>query len=104
MEENAIGVMAVDNLPCELPKDASTEFGKMFIEHVLEPLTGNDPEEIIGRATETINGELTPHFDYLQDYLEGKGLNIFQIGYCLCRVICLENKASCHQYICPTVD
>ena len=40
-----IGVMAVDNLPCELPKDASTEFGKMFIDHVLEPLTGNDPEE-----------------------------------------------------------
>jgi saccharopine dehydrogenase (NAD+, L-lysine forming) len=72
MDENAIGVMAVDNLPCELPKDASSEFGKMFIEHVLEPLTGNDPEEIIVRASETINGELTPHFDYLQDYLEGK--------------------------------
>jgi len=73
MDENAIGVMAVDNLPCELPKDASSEFGKMFIKHVLEPLTGNDPEEIIERASETINGELTPHFDYLQDYLEGKG-------------------------------
>ena len=42
--ENAVGVMAVDNLPCELPKDSSEEFGKMFIDHVLEPLTGNDPE------------------------------------------------------------
>jgi alanine dehydrogenase len=71
-QENSIGVMAVDNLPCELPKDASSEFGKMFIEHVLEPLTGNDPEEIIYRASETINGKLTPHFEYLTDYLEGK--------------------------------
>ena len=35
-----IGVMAVDNLPCELPKDASVDFGKMFIEHVIEPLRG----------------------------------------------------------------
>ena len=71
-KENAIGVMAVDNLPCELPKDASEEFGKMFINHVLEPLTGNDPEDIIFRASETINGKLTPHFKHLQDYLEGK--------------------------------
>ena len=71
-DQNSIGVMAVDNLPCELPKDASTEFGKMFIEHVLEPLTGNDPENIIFRASETMNGELTPHFAYLSDYLEGK--------------------------------
>ena len=69
---NSIGVMAVDNLPCELPKDASMEFGKMFIDFVLEPLTGNDPEGIIYRASETINGKLTPHFEYLQDYLEEK--------------------------------
>ena len=70
--ENAVGVMAVDNLPCELPKDASEEFGKMFINHVLDPLIGNDPEDIIFRASETVNGKLTPHFKYLKDYLEGK--------------------------------
>ena len=70
--KNTVGVMAVDNLPCELPKDASLEFGKMFIDHVLEPLTGNDPENIIYRASETINGKLTPHFEYLQDYFWGK--------------------------------
>ena len=64
--------MAVDNLPCELPKDASEEFGNMFISHVLEPLTGNDPEDIIYRASETLNGKLTPHFKYLEDYLKGK--------------------------------
>ena len=70
--ENSIGVMAVDNLPCELPKDASVSFGEMFIDHVLEPLLGNDPEDIIYRASETKEGQLTPHFAYLQDYLEGK--------------------------------
>ena len=70
--EDCIGVMAVDNLPCELPKDASVSFGEMFIEHVLEPLLGNDPEDIIYRASETKDGKLTPHFAYLQDYLEGK--------------------------------
>ena len=70
--ENSIGVMAVDNLPCELPKDASFEFRKMFIDHVLEPLTGNDPENIIYRASETLDGKLTPQFEYLKDYLDGK--------------------------------
>ena len=70
--EGSIGVMAVDNLPCELPKDASVSFGEMFIEHVLEPLLGNDPKDIIYRASETKDGQLTPHFAYLQDYLEGK--------------------------------
>ena len=64
-----IGVMAVDNLPCELPKDASVDFGKMFIEHVLEPLRGNDPENIIDRASETKNGKLNSHFSYLEDYV-----------------------------------
>ena len=71
-KEDSIGVMAVDNLPCELPKDASVSFGEMFIDHVLEPLLGNDPEDIIYRASETKEGQLTPNFVYLQDYLEGK--------------------------------
>jgi saccharopine dehydrogenase (NAD+, L-lysine forming) len=69
--EDAIGVMAVDNLPCELPKDASVDFGEMFIQHVLEPLKGNDPEDIIWRASETKDGKLTPHFEYLQAYVDG---------------------------------
>jgi len=69
--QNNIGVMAVDNLPCELPKDASVDFGKMFIEHVLEPLLGDDPENIIERASQTKNGKLTSHFSYLQDYVNG---------------------------------
>ena len=71
MKDDVIGVMAVDNLPCELPKDASVDFGKMFIDHVLEPLSGNDPEDIIWRASETKNGKLTPHFAYLGGYVTG---------------------------------
>ena len=71
MDEGAIGVMALDNLPCELPKDASVDFGLMFIEHVLEPLKGNDPENIIWRASETKDGQLTPHFAYLKEYVNG---------------------------------
>lgn len=70
-KEDVIGVMAVDNLPCELPKDASEDFGKMFLDHVLEPLIGNDPDNIIGRASETKDGELTEHFNYLQNYVDG---------------------------------
>ncbi len=72
MKEGVIAVMAVDNLPCELPKDASVDFGKMFIEHVLEPIAGNDPDKIIERASETKDGKLTSYFSYLQDYIEGK--------------------------------
>lgn len=70
-KEGVIAVMAVDNLPCELPKDASQDFGKMFIDHVLEPLLGNDPDGIIERASETKNGKLTERFSYLQEYVDG---------------------------------
>ena len=70
-KEGVIAVMAVDNLPCELPKDASNDFGQMFIAHVLEPLLGNDPENIIERASETKDGKLTEHFAYLEEYVNG---------------------------------
>ena len=70
-KENAIAVMAVDNLPCELPKDASADFGNELIKHVLPALFGEDPTDIIGRASETnLNGELTPQFSYLQEYAD----------------------------------
>ncbi len=67
--ENAIAVMAVDNLPCELPKDASEDFGEEFIKHVMPLLVNGDQDDILWRATETtLEGELTPHFAYLKDY------------------------------------
>jgi alanine dehydrogenase len=49
--ENAITVMAVDNLPCELPKDASQGFGEEIIKNVLPHFLNNDAEEIIKNAT-----------------------------------------------------
>jgi len=70
--KNAITVMAVDNLPCELPKDASLGFGNLFLEHVIPAFFNNDADDILQRAKMTENGKLTENFKYLQDYLEGK--------------------------------
>jgi hypothetical protein len=71
-DENAIAVMAVDNLPCELPKDASEDFGNELLKNVLPALFGEDPDRLIERASETnLNGELTVEFKYLEDYVNG---------------------------------
>jgi saccharopine dehydrogenase (NAD+, L-lysine forming) len=70
MEKNAIAVMAVDNLPCELPKDASEDFGNDFIQFVLPHFFNGDPDTVIERGSETnLEGELMPGFTYLEDYL-----------------------------------
>lgn len=72
MNPNAIAVMAVDNLPCELPKDASEDFGNELIKYVFPCLFGEDPDDVVGRGSETTpNGTLSEHFLYLQDYLNG---------------------------------
>ncbi|WP_442265789.1 NAD(P)-dependent oxidoreductase [Tenacibaculum sp. ZS6-P6] len=71
--KNAITVMAVDNLPCELPKDASEGFGEMFLNHVIPAFYNNDENGILARAKMTTNsGELTERYSYLQDYVDGK--------------------------------
>ena len=70
MDKNAIAVMAVDNLPCELPRDASEHFGDELIKIVIPILLGDDPENILERASETNKlGELMPDFSYLSDYV-----------------------------------
>lgn len=69
---SAIVVMAVDNLPCELPKDASEGFGEMFLEHVIPAFFNGDASEVLAKAKITENGKLTPRFSYLQSYLEGE--------------------------------
>ncbi|ESU21311.1 monofunctional lysine-ketoglutarate reductase [Flavobacterium cauense R2A-7] len=68
----AVVVMAVDNLPCELPKDASEGFGEMFLEHVIPAFFNSDKDGILERAKITENGQLTARFNYLQDYVDGK--------------------------------
>ena len=70
--KNAITVMAVDNLPCELPKDASEGFGETFLQHVIPAFFNNDENEVLKRAKITENGKLTKRFSYLQDYIDGK--------------------------------
>jgi len=66
----SIGVMAVDNLPCELPRDASLSFGNGLIKHVIPALFNGDKEGVLSRATECSEGALTPDFMYLQDYID----------------------------------
>lgn len=68
----SIMVMSVDNLPCELPKDASEGFGEMFMKYVIPAFFNGDKDGILQRAKITENGKLTPRFAYLQDYVDGK--------------------------------
>jgi alanine dehydrogenase len=70
--KGAITVMAVDNLPCELPKDASEGFGTTFLEHVIPAFFNNDKEGVLRRAKITENKKLTERFNYLQDYVDGE--------------------------------
>ena len=68
---NSIGVSAVDNLPCELPKDASEDFGNELIKNVIPHFFNGDVDGILDRASETtLDGKLSPHFAYLADYVK----------------------------------
>ena len=69
---NAIAVMAVDNLPAELPRDASRGFGFTFVESVIPAFFNGDADGVLHRARMTQNGQLTERYAYLQDYVEGK--------------------------------
>lgn len=68
----AIVVMSVDNLPCELPRDASEGFGEMFMEHVIPSFFNGDKDGILQRAKITENGKLTERFKYLQAFVDGE--------------------------------
>jgi alanine dehydrogenase len=67
-EEANITVMAVDNLPCELPRDASRDFGQELINNVLPQFWNNDEDDILSGATIAENGKLTESFSYLSNY------------------------------------
>ncbi len=71
--DEAITVMAVDNLPCELPKDASEGFGEMFLEHVIPAFFNGDERGVLKRAKmTTAEGKLTERFNYLQEFVDGR--------------------------------
>jgi saccharopine dehydrogenase (NAD+, L-lysine-forming) len=71
-DKRLVTVMSIDNLPCELPRSASEEFGRDLIDRILNPLLGTDKDGIIARATITENGQLGKNFKYLEDYVSGK--------------------------------
>lgn len=72
MNPGAIAVMAVDNLPCELPRDSSEYFGNVLVKNVLPCLLEQDPEGVIERATIAKDGRLMPRYSYLEDYAMGQ--------------------------------
>lgn len=69
-DEGNITVMAVDNLPCELPRDASRDFGRELLDNVLPHLLNKEDESVIERAIIAENGQLGKHYSYLKNYVE----------------------------------
>ena len=67
-----ITVMSVDNLPGELPRDASADFGLQLMEEVLPDLIAGKREGMVNRATICENGALTADYAYLENYLAGE--------------------------------
>ena len=70
--KNNVSVQAVDNLPCELPKDASLDFGINLIDKVFPSLFGDDVDGVVERGSITKDGKLTEKFSYLQDFANGE--------------------------------
>ena len=70
LNSEAIAVMAVDNLPAELPRDASVGFAKNFVDYVIPAFFDGDKDGILERARMTKDGKLTSRYTYLQDYVD----------------------------------
>lgn len=64
---SSVDMMAVGNLPNELPRDASRFFGEQLIKYILGDFI-NGSSTIIEKATILKHGKLTANFDYLADY------------------------------------
>ena len=71
IDENndGIAVMAVDNLPSELPRDSSTEFSEGIIKEVLPFLLKEDDGRILN-GTITTDGSFLEKYNYLNDYIK----------------------------------
>jgi hypothetical protein len=67
-QNNCIDVMAVDNLPNELPRDASEDFGNQLISKVWPELNQAD-SRMIYEGTIALDGDLNKPFEYLSDYV-----------------------------------
>tara|TARA_B100001179_G_C18225714_1_gene247761 strand:- start:46 stop:498 length:453 start_codon:yes stop_codon:yes gene_type:complete len=67
-KENTLAIMAVDNLPSELPKDSSKEFGDGVIKEIFPYLINKDDGRI-EKATITNKGSFCPSYNYLNNYI-----------------------------------
>lgn len=67
-QQGSIDVVAIGNLPNELPKDASRYFGEQLIKFILEDLLLNGSSTVIKKATLLENGKLTEPYQYLREY------------------------------------
>lgn len=70
-QEHVVDIMSIDNLPNELPRDASEAFGAQMLEHVMPQLIGDASGNMIAKASITNNGKLGEYFSYLEDFLNG---------------------------------
>jgi saccharopine dehydrogenase (NAD+, L-lysine forming) len=70
--QTSISVMAIDNLPCELPRESSFEFGKQLVKWVI-PSLFEENAPILDRATVARDGDLTLEYMYLSDFVTEKG-------------------------------
>jgi hypothetical protein len=64
-------MMTIDNLPGELPRDASLDFGKQLMGNVLHDLLTEKVSPMIEHATILKDGKLTSRYSYLNEYLYG---------------------------------
>ena len=72
-QEGVIEMMTIDNLPNELPRDASDAFGQQFMDHIFSELLKPKPDGVIERGTVAENGVLGKYFNYLSDYISVRG-------------------------------
>jgi len=68
MSNSNLAVMAVDNLPSELPRDSSTEFGNGIVNEVIPYIIGKDDGRILN-STITTEGRFLEKYNYLNEYI-----------------------------------
>ncbi|MGN6531671.1 MAG: alanine dehydrogenase, partial [Ginsengibacter sp.] len=68
--EDSVDIMAVGNLPNELPRDASRYFGEQLIKFILDDLISGG-SKIIEYATIVRNGKLTANYEYMRPFADG---------------------------------
>ncbi|MFN0083301.1 MAG: NAD(P)-dependent oxidoreductase [Ferruginibacter sp.] len=66
--ENSVDVMAVGNLPNELPRDASRYFGEQLLKYVFTDLFSEEKSRLIYHATIVKKGKLNDGYEYMEEY------------------------------------